>query len=105
MDFNTMLSKVGKGDYDLAAVSTPGISDPSEVVSDYLSTNPKSDTGYSNPKVDELIVKGIETTDIEKRKAVYKELYKELSDDPPVILLNYRKLLYAHNARIQGINP
>ena len=36
-----MLSKVGKGDYDLAAVSTPWISDPSEVVSEYLSTNPK----------------------------------------------------------------
>ncbi len=51
----------------------------------------KSDTGYSNPKVDDLIVKGIGTTDIEKRKAIYKELYKELSDDPPVILLNYRK--------------
>lgn len=105
MDFNTMLSKVGKGDYDLAAVSTPGVSDPSEVVSEYLSTNPKSDTGYNNPKVDELIVKGIGTTDIEKRKAIYKELYKELSDDPPVILLNYRKLLYAHNARIKGIDP
>ncbi|HFU7089865.1 TPA: ABC transporter substrate-binding protein [Bacillus cereus] len=105
MDFNTMLSKVGKGDYDLAAVSTPGISDPSEVVSEYLSTNPKSDTGYNNPKVDDLIVKGIGTTDIEKRKAIYKELYKELSDDPPVILLNYRKLLYAHNARIKGIDP
>ena len=23
----------------------------------------------------------------------------------PVILLNYRKLLYAHNARIKGIDP
>ncbi|MEM5623821.1 hypothetical protein AAHB56_31770, partial [Bacillus thuringiensis] len=53
----------------------------------------------------DLIVKGIGTTDIEKRKAIYKELYKELSDDPPVILLNYRKLLYAHNARIKGIDP
>ena len=52
-----------------------------------------------------MIVKGIGTTDIEKRKAIYKELYKELSDDPPVILLNYRKLLYAHNARIKGIDP
>ncbi|MBY0596435.1 ABC transporter substrate-binding protein [Bacillus bingmayongensis] len=105
MDFNTMLSKLGKGDYDLASVSTPGISDPSEVVIDYLSTNPKNDTGYKNVKVDELIVKGIETVDIEKRKQIYKELYKELSDDPPVILLNYRKLLYGYNARIKGINP
>ena len=71
-----MLSKVGKGDYDLAAVSTPGISDPSEVVSDYLSTNPKSDTGYSNPKVDDLIVKGIGTTDIENVKQFIKNCIK-----------------------------
>ncbi|WP_440604651.1 ABC transporter substrate-binding protein [Bacillus sp. GB_SG_008] len=105
MDFNTLVAKVHKGEYDLAAVATPGISDPSEPVADYLSTSPNNGSGYKNAKVDELIKKGLETVDIEKRKPIYKELYKELNDDPPVILLSYRKLLYAHNARVKGIDP
>lgn len=105
MDFNTMLSKVNKGDYDLASVSTPITSDPSERAGEYLSTANETSLGYKNAKVDELIQKGIETVDIEKRKPIYKELYKELSDDPPVILLNYRRTITGYNGNIKGIDP
>ena len=105
MDFNTMLSKVNKGDYDLASVSTPITSDPSETAGEYLSGVNDKSLGYKNAKVDELIKKGIETVDIEKRKPIYKELYKELSDDPPVILLNYRRTITGYNGNIKGIDP
>ncbi|EJS63662.1 ABC transporter substrate-binding protein [Bacillus cereus] len=105
MDFNTMLSKVNKGDYDLASVSTPITSDPSETAGEYLSGVNEKSLGYKNEKVDELIQKGIETVDIEKRKPIYKELYKELSDDPPVILLNYRRTITGYNGNIKGIDP
>ncbi|MED1410457.1 MULTISPECIES: ABC transporter substrate-binding protein [Bacillus] len=105
MDFNTMLSKVNKGDYDLASVSTPITSDPSETAGEYLSGVNEKSLGYKNAKVDELIKKGIETVDIEKRKPIYKELYKELSDDPPVILLNYRRTITGYNGNIKGIDP
>ncbi|PFN21119.1 ABC transporter substrate-binding protein [Bacillus cereus] len=105
MDFNTMLSKVNKGDYDLASVSTPITGDPSETAGEYLSGVNEKSLGYKNEKVDELIQKGIETVDIEKRKPIYKELYKELSDDPPVILLNYRRTITGYNGNIKGIDP
>ncbi|MES5924750.1 ABC transporter substrate-binding protein [Bacillus cereus group sp. MG9] len=105
MDFNTMLSKVNKGDYDLASVSTPITSDPSETAGEYLSGVNEKSLGYKNAKVDELIQKGIETVDIEKRKPIYKELYKELSEDPPVILLNYRRTITGYNGNIKGIDP
>ncbi|RAN76941.1 ABC transporter substrate-binding protein [Bacillus sp. SRB_331] len=101
MDFNTMLSKVNKGDYDLASVSTPITSDPSETAGEYLSGVNEKSLGYKNAKVDELIQKGIETVDIEKRKPIYKEL----SDDPPVILLNYRRTITGYNGNIKGIDP
>ena len=45
----------------------------------------------------------METLDIEKRKEIYKKLYQELSEDPPVIFLNNSKVVSAHNARIQGL--
>ncbi|EJR32699.1 ABC transporter substrate-binding protein [Bacillus mycoides] len=103
MDFNTMISKVIKGDYDLAMVSTPMIDDPSGTIEEFVSTSKRNYDGYHNPKVDELAKQALETLDIEKRKEIYKKLYQELSEDPPVIFLNNNKVVSAHNARIQGL--
>lgn len=103
MDFNTMISKVIKGDYDLAMVSTPMIDDPSGTIEEFVSTSKRNYDGYHNPKVDELAKQALETLDIEKRKEIYKKLYQELSEDPPVIFLNNSKVVSAHNARIQGL--
>ncbi|MED0992389.1 ABC transporter substrate-binding protein [Bacillus nitratireducens] len=103
MDFNTMISKVIKGDYDLAMVSTPMIDDPSGTIEEFVSTSKRNYDGYHNPKVDELAKQALETLDIEKRKGIYKKLYQELSEDPPVIFLNNSKVVSAHNARIQGL--
>jgi len=52
-----------------------------------------------------LIDQGTETLDTNKRIPIYHDLYKQLKEDPPVLLLSYLKILSAHNARIQGINP
>lgn len=103
MDFNTMISKVIKGNYDLAMVSTPMIDDPSGTIEEFVSTSKRNYDGYHNPKVDELAKQALETLDIEKRKEIYKKLYQELSEDPPVIFLNNSKVVSAHNARIQGL--
>ncbi|QWG65192.1 ABC transporter substrate-binding protein [Bacillus mycoides] len=103
MDFNTMISKVIKGEYDLAMVSTPMIDDPSGTIEEFVSTSKRNYDGYHNPKVDELAKQALETLDIEKRKEIYKKLYQELSEDPPVIFLNNSKVVSAHNARIQGL--
>ncbi|AJH20830.1 ABC transporter substrate-binding protein [Bacillus mycoides] len=103
MDFNTMISKVIKGDYDLAMVSTPMIDDPSGTIEEFVSTSKRNYDGYHNPKVNELAKQALETLDIEKRKEIYKKLYQELSEDPPVIFLNNSKVVSAHNARIQGL--
>ncbi|MBJ8107166.1 MULTISPECIES: ABC transporter substrate-binding protein [Bacillus cereus group] len=103
MDFNTMISKVIKGDYDLAMVSTPMIDDPSGTIEEFVSTSKRNYDGYHNPKVDELAKQALETLDIEKRKEIYKKLYQELSEDPPVIFLNNSKVVSAHNVRIQGL--
>ncbi|SEG56272.1 ABC transporter substrate-binding protein [Paenibacillus sp. UNC499MF] len=108
MDYNALLARTSKGDHDLASFSTTLLPDPSDGVISFYSKNKSSFTdtnGYANPKVDELIEKGISSFDIEQRKATYKELYKELSDDPPFIFLTYRKIISAHNARIQGFKP
>jgi peptide/nickel transport system substrate-binding protein len=103
MDFNAMLDKMKKGEYDLSAVSTPMIIDPAESAQNFLST--LADNGYNNPEVDQLILEGQSTLDVEKRKQVYHKLFKKLNDEVPVVFLWYRKVMSAHNGRIKGLEP
>ncbi|MGG2995443.1 ABC transporter substrate-binding protein [Paenibacillus macerans] len=100
-DFNALVSKVEGGDYDIASFSTPMLTDPSEGVAQFVDGEIK---GYDNPKVKELYDKALATSDIEQRKAVYKELFQLLNDELPVIFTSYKKTVYAYNGRIQNLS-
>ncbi|WP_445492484.1 ABC transporter substrate-binding protein [Niallia sp. 03133] len=105
MDFNALVAKLNDKDYDFAAVSTSQILDPSDPVEEFTTNNPNNAAGYSNAKVDELVQKGLNTLDIEKRKVIYHDLYKEFTDDPPIILIHYRQSARAVSGQIQGLVP
>lgn len=100
-DFNALVSKVESKDYDIAAFSTPMLTDPSDGVYQFIDG---SLAGYDNPKVKELYAKGLATVDTEERKAVYKELYQILNDELPVIFTFYRKSVYANNGRLENVS-
>ncbi|AJS58724.1 ABC transporter substrate-binding protein [Paenibacillus sp. IHBB 10380] len=99
-DFNSLVSKVEGGDYDLVSFSTPMLTDPSDGLLQFIDGEIK---GYNNPKFKELYDKGLATTDIEDRKKVYKEIYQLLNDELPVIFTNYKKTVYAYNGRIENV--
>lgn len=99
-DFNALVSKVEGGDYDIASFSTPMLTDPSDGVLQFVDGEIK---GYENPKVKELYNKALATTDIEQRKAAYKELFQLLNDELPVIFTSYKKTVYAYNGRIENL--
>jgi peptide/nickel transport system substrate-binding protein len=72
-------------------------------VSEFASTDPKINvSGYHNAKVTKLVKQAKSTFDESERKKIYADLYRELSQDPPGILLDYRKSISAWNARVQG---
>lgn len=103
LDSNTMFDRLYKGDYDLLSVRSNGLVDPNDAVYEFASTNPNINvSGYSNPAVTKLVQQGIGTSDKTQRQAIYKELYQELSKDPPYILIDYRKSVSAWNDRIDG---
>ena len=103
LDANTMFDRLNKSDYDLLSERSNGLIDPNDSVMEFESDKPNLDvSGYSNPKVDTLIKAGTNTVDEAKRKEIYKELYQELSKDPPVVLIDYRKSISAWNSRIVG---
>ncbi|WP_025694188.1 ABC transporter substrate-binding protein [Paenibacillus durus] len=100
-DFNALVSKVEGGDYDLASFSTSMLTDPADGFMQFFDGEI---TGYDNPKFLELYNKALATTDIEQRKAVYKELYQLFNDELPIIFTNYKKTVYAYNGRIQNLS-
>jgi ABC-type dipeptide transport system, periplasmic component len=103
LDSNTLSDRLYKGDYDLVSVRSNGLVDPNDAVREFASTDPNVNvSGYSNPTVTKLAQQGISTSDKTQRQAIYKELYQELSKDPPAILIDYRKSVAAWNDRIDG---
>ncbi|WP_098745252.1 ABC transporter substrate-binding protein [Paenibacillus sp. EZ-K15] len=103
-DFNTLVSKVNSGDYDMASFSTTIISDPSQGVERFIKGETK---GYDNPRIEELYAQGLATGDVEERKATYHEMFKILNDELPIMFTNYMKSVIAINGRIDGfeLNP
>ena len=103
LDSNTAFDRLYNGDYDLAGFRTDGLSDPDDAVSEFGTDDPDINvSGYQNAEVTKLIKKGISTFDEKERQKIYTELYQKLSQDPPIVLIDYRKSLSAWNARIEG---
>ncbi|WP_336789131.1 ABC transporter substrate-binding protein [Paenibacillus sp. MMO-177] len=100
-DFNSLVSKVEGGDYDMVSFSTPLLTDPADGLLQFVDGEIK---GYDNPKFKELYEKGLATTDMEERKAIYKETFQLLNDDLPVIFTSYKKSVFAYNARIENLS-
>ncbi|MCI1649208.1 ABC transporter substrate-binding protein [Bifidobacterium tibiigranuli] len=102
-DQNTETTREQDGDYDMITFRTPVINDPNEAVKAFGTTDPAINfSGYDNAKVRSLIKQGISLSDRAQRKPVYQNLYQELSNDPPYLLIGYVKGFNAWNARIQG---
>lgn len=58
---------------------------------------------YHNPKVEDLYEQGLKELDREKRKAIYQDIERALSEDSPWIWLYYEQGKQAINKRVQGI--
>lgn len=59
--------------------------------------------GYSNPKVDELFVKGRKEFNFEARRKIYQEIDKLIYDDQPYTFIYNAPILSAINKRIHGV--
>lgn len=62
-------------------------------------------TSYSNPEVDELLVKGRTTMSIEERKPIYYRIQRLIHDDYPYIFLRYTKGNAVFSDKVHGIQP
>lgn len=59
--------------------------------------------GFQDPKLDEILVRGQATSELEKRKAVYKELQTYMADNLPYLFLWYPEEIDVISSSLQGV--
>ncbi|MGE5140592.1 MAG: ABC transporter substrate-binding protein [Rudaea sp.] len=62
-------------------------------------------SGYSNPRVDELIKAGEIENDVDKRHGIYNEAQKLINDEAPAVFLVLPEAIEAAAARVQNWTP
>ena len=96
-------AKEGKYSYHLAFLFTP-FANPDPDSSSRFSTNgPSNRIAYSNEKVDKLLEEALSEKNETKRKNLYGELYKELSDDLPYIFLFEKMNMDVYSSKVKGM--
>ncbi|NSW91423.1 MAG: ABC transporter substrate-binding protein [Firmicutes bacterium] len=102
LDFPALIDKVNSEQTDMWFMAWGLTADP-DAKNIYHSQGAQNKYSYSNPEADRLIEEGIKETNIEERKAIYKELYKVLNEDVPCFWIYQRSDMWVANARIKGI--
>jgi len=103
MDFGTTLAASQKGDYAAFYIGWSGLLDADSNIWSFLHTGGALNTAqYSNPKVDDLLDRARETTDIAARRALYAEMWAQEGQDLPIIYLWTPRYILGHSARLTG---
>ena len=108
MESKTLLQKQkdadeGRYSYHLAFLFTPFANPDPDSFSRFATNGPSNRIGYSNAKVDELLLNALNEMDYSKRERLYEELYKELSDDLPYIFMFEKKNMDVYSSKVKGL--
>lgn len=96
-----------KADFDAAAALNGGNPDPHNMFFRYWHStgNLNSVANYSDPKIDELLVKASASTDPEERKAIYTEVQVLLTEAVPWVWLYTSYEYRAMQPYVMGFTP
>lgn len=109
-DFGTWIKQVASWDYEMSlnlifCYPDPVIGVHRLFLTDNIKHIPWSNTqGYSNPTVDDLLAKAAVEMDFAKRKALYAEFQKIITDDVPMVFIHSPAYHTIYNANLDGIN-
>jgi peptide/nickel transport system substrate-binding protein len=109
-EFGTFFADVKKGNYQIATMQSPEITEPDFHHWFFHSTNwptAKNPQGsnrwrYKNPEMDRLAEAGRVELDLAKRKQIYAEAQQIVADDLPIIPLWHEDNVALTNVQLQG---
>jgi peptide/nickel transport system substrate-binding protein len=95
------------GDFQLVIGSGGVMGQDPNVTTKYLTTAAATPAGsnynhYTNPQVDDLMIQGRATNDLDERKRIYTDIAKIVNDEAMWIFLWRLNSIYGVNKRVQG---
>ncbi|MGZ3405242.1 MAG: ABC transporter substrate-binding protein [Polyangia bacterium] len=110
-EFATLFADLKKGNFQIALMQIPEISEPDLYINFFHSTRIPTrenlDAGgnrerYRNPEVDALITQGRRTLDRDGRKQIYGQIQKLIARDVPVVSLWHEDNIAAMRKNVAG---
>jgi peptide/nickel transport system substrate-binding protein len=103
VDVSVWFDRYSKGDYEISSAYQERTIDPDNFYSLVVKTGGSINAmKYSNPKVDQLIDKAAESTDMETRKGLYSQIRAIVQDECPLIFVHYETLNYLMQKNVTG---
>ncbi|HEX5062034.1 MAG TPA: ABC transporter substrate-binding protein [Kofleriaceae bacterium] len=109
-EFNTFFADIKKGNYQIATMQSPEITEPDFHRWFFHSSNWPGGKGsessnrwrYKNPEVDRLVDAGRTELDRDKRKQIYADIQRIIADELPIIPLWHEDNVVLANVTVQG---
>lgn len=99
----TYLERHFTGDYDIAVMGAGGYRDPNDFLFQSFTTDGSTNAaGYSNPKMDELLLAAIAESDTEKRRDLYLQIQELQIEELPWLMLYTSANFTSMNEKVQG---
>lgn len=108
VEFGTLLEQAERKDFDALQLGWSGRIDPDQNIYEFLTSgDPSNYSGYSNERVDELLLSARREGDEGERKRLYDEAMEIIHDEAPYIYLYHENSTWGLNESVQGFeyNP
>lgn len=103
MEFASSLQAATRGEFQAYLVGWSGRVDPDGNTFSFLhGTAGNNDGRYSSPEMDRLLERGRAEMDIERRKAIYEQIFRLNVQDRARLFLWHRNNIMVHSARLTG---
>ncbi|HEY2934876.1 MAG TPA: ABC transporter substrate-binding protein [Acidobacteriota bacterium] len=107
-ELSTILADVRRGSFDIYSLRWIGANLFTDIFTFVFHSKSVPPIGanrghYSNPKVDALLDRANQTTDMRERKQIFSEVQKILAEDLPYVSLWYPDNVIVYNRRLQNV--
>jgi peptide/nickel transport system substrate-binding protein len=102
-EFAAALKQADQGTYEAFLIGWSGRTDPDGNIGAFVTCNaPNNNSGFCDPKMQELVAASRSTTDIAKRQAAWNGMAKIMLDERPIVYLYHRKWFWAFTNKLSG---
>lgn len=102
-DFAAMVNDLIAGKYQVSLIGQLNVVDPDATVYPYFKTGGANNWGkYSNPVVDKFAEEGRTTTNIPRRKPIYAQIARIISEEVPMIYLLHQGYVVIRDKGLEG---